>query len=68
MSTITVTVTGMSCGHCAESVREEVSSTPGVIRVDVDDATGDVAIDTSGEVGVDVIKRAVEQAGYRLAG
>lgn len=68
MSNINVTVTGMSCGHCAASVREEVGSIPGVNTVDVDVATGEVAIGTSGEVGVVAIKRAVEEAGYRLAG
>lgn len=30
------TVSGMSCGHCAASVTEEVVAVPGVTEVDVD--------------------------------
>jgi copper chaperone len=29
------TVSGMSCGHCAQSVTEEITSSPGVAEVDV---------------------------------
>jgi copper ion binding protein len=67
MSTVTVTVTGMTCGHCAASVREEVSSIPGVTAVDVDLASGKVTIDSEREVEANVIKGAVEEAGYELA-
>ncbi|MFI2250263.1 heavy-metal-associated domain-containing protein, partial [Rhodococcus sp. NPDC019609] len=35
MSTNTVTVTGMTCGHCVSSVREEIGNIPGVTAVDV---------------------------------
>ena len=67
MSTVTVTVTGMSCGHCATSVREEVGSIPGVSAVDVDLASGKVTIDSEQQVDADAIKDAVEEAGYELA-
>ena len=46
MSTTTVTVTGMSCGHCATSVREEIGDIPGVHAVEVDLASGNVTIDS----------------------
>jgi copper chaperone len=68
MSTITVSVTGMTCGHCASSVREEVGSIPGVTAVDVDLASGKVTIDSERLVEADAIKSAVEEAGYQLAG
>jgi copper ion binding protein len=67
MSTVIVTVTGMTCGHCAASVREEVGSIPGVTAVDVDLASGKVTIDSEREVEANVIKGAVEEAGYELA-
>jgi copper chaperone len=67
MSTFTVTVTGMTCGHCASSVREEVGSIPGVTAVDVDLASGNVTIDSERQVEADAIKSAVESAGYQLA-
>ena len=68
MSTTTVTVTGMSCGHCATSVREELTEVPGVRAVDVDLASGNVTIDSDTAVEADAIRTAIEDAGYRLAG
>jgi copper chaperone len=67
MSTVTVTVTGMTCGHCASSVREEVGSIPGVTAVDVDLGSGKITINSEQEVEPDAIKGAVEEAGYQLA-
>jgi copper ion binding protein len=67
MSTVTVTVTGMSCGHCATAVREEVGSIPGVTAVDVDLASGEVTIDSDHQVEPEAIRGAVEEAGYQLA-
>lgn len=68
MSTVSVTVTGMTCGHCATSVREEVGSIPGVTAVGVDLATGEITVDSDAPVDSAAIKCAVEEAGYQLAG
>jgi copper chaperone len=68
MSTTTVTVTGMSCGHCTTSVRAEIGDIPGVTGVDVDLATGKITIDSDSLVETTAIKDAVEDAGYQLAG
>ena len=35
MSTYTYNVTGMSCGHCENAVKEEVSNLPGVTNIEV---------------------------------
>jgi copper ion binding protein len=67
MSKTTVTVTGMSCGHCATSVREEITEIAGVRAVDVDLASGSVTIDSDRELVAAAIKTAVEDAGYQLA-
>ena len=67
MSKVSITVTGMSCGHCVSSVREEVAGIPGVTAVDVDLASGTVTIDSERQVEADAIRSAVEEAGYRLA-
>ena len=67
MSTAKVTVTGMTCGHCASSVREEIGNIPAVTAVDVDLASGQVAIDSDGPIDSDAIRNAVEEAGYELA-
>ncbi|MFG1931222.1 heavy-metal-associated domain-containing protein [Mycobacterium sp. NPDC048908] len=68
MSTTTVTVSGMTCGGCVSSVREELGEIAGVRAVDVDLGTGTVVIKSDGPVGNAAIKNAVEEAGYQLAG
>ncbi|EUA11998.1 heavy-metal-associated domain protein [Mycobacterium kansasii 732] len=68
MNTVTVTVTGMSCAHCASSVRDELGSIPGVTAVDVDLPSGAVTVESDCPVDNDAIKNAVAVAGYELAG
>ena len=61
----TYTVTGMTCGHCVSSVKEEVGEVPGVSSVDVQLETG--ALTVSGEgISDDAVKAAVEEAGYAV--
>lgn len=67
MATTTITVTGMTCEHCAASVREELGEVPGVKSVDVDVASGAVIIDSVAPVDAGAIRTAVEEAGYQLA-
>lgn len=67
MSTTTYTVVGMTCGHCVNSVSEEVGRVPGVTRVDVDLATGGLTVASNNEVGDAPVRAAVEEAGYQLA-
>lgn len=56
-------VTGMSCEHCAASIREEVSEVPGVSDVVVDVATDSVTVH-----GTDLddgrLRAAIVEAGY----
>ncbi|KKC05801.1 heavy-metal-associated domain-containing protein [Mycobacterium nebraskense] len=68
MSTVTVTVDGMSCDHCASSVREELGHIPGVKEVDVDLASGQVCIVSDYPVDTAAIEHAVDEAGYQLGG
>ncbi|WAL49759.1 heavy-metal-associated domain-containing protein [Rhodococcus pyridinivorans] len=67
MSTTTVTVTGMTCGHCVSSVREEIGQIPGVTGVNVDLASGRVDIDSTTDIDHTAIAAAVDEAGYQLA-
>ncbi|PZF86061.1 heavy-metal-associated domain-containing protein [Jiangella anatolica] len=67
MTTSTYTVTGMTCGHCVSSVREEVSEIPGVTGVDVDLASGRLDITAESSISDDAVRAAVEEAGYQLA-
>lgn len=66
MSTSIVTVVGMTCGHCASSVREEVGAIAGVTDVDVDLKSGQVTIASTTPIDRSAIKSAVEEAGYEL--
>ncbi len=66
-STSTYTVTGMTCGHCVNSVTAEVTRIPGVIGVDVDLATGGLMITSERPLDDASVNNAVEEAGYELA-
>lgn len=63
----TYEVTGMTCGHCVNSVSTEVGAIPGVTDVAVDLATGKVTVVSRTPVDVAAIAKAVDEAGYRLA-
>ena len=61
----TYTVSGMTCGHCVLSVKEEIGEIPGVQSVDVDLASGRVDVAGAG-VTDEQIRFAVAQAGYEV--
>lgn len=66
MTTTTVTVTGMTCGHCVSSVKEEISELPGVTDVRVDLESGRVEIDSTAPLSDEQIRAAVAEAGYEV--
>ncbi len=68
MTTSTFTVDGMTCGHCVASVTEELSRLAGVTGVEVDLATGRVELSSDADVDAADIARAVDEAGYAVAG
>lgn len=57
-------VTGMTCGHCEMSVREEVSEISGVTDIQVSAQTGKLVVSASDEVDDAKVLAAVEEAGY----
>lgn len=61
------TVVGMSCGHCVASVTTEVSKLPGVNKVDVDLASGEVLVESDGPVDRDAFAKAIDEAGYAVS-
>ena len=65
--TSTWTVTGMTCGHCAASVSEEIREIEGVEGVDVVVETGAVTVTSSTPLDEADVRAAVEEAGYALA-
>ncbi|MEU7787825.1 heavy-metal-associated domain-containing protein [Amycolatopsis sp. NPDC049159] len=66
MTEASYTVEGMTCGHCATSVREEVSELTGVRQVDVDVESGRVIVTSDTPLAAEAIAAAVTEAGYRL--
>ncbi|MCD2146994.1 heavy-metal-associated domain-containing protein [Gordonia paraffinivorans] len=66
-TTSSYTVTGMTCGHCAASVREEIEEIAGVTSVDVSVETGAVRVVSEHEIPREEIEKAVTEAGYALA-
>lgn len=65
MTTNEFTVTGMTCGHCEISVRQEVGRIAGVEQIDVSAATGRLVVTTSEPVADQAVIDAVDEAGYR---
>ena len=61
------TVTGMTCGHCVQSVTEEVSGLGGVSDVTVTLENGELKFNADHEVSKELVSAAVAEAGYSLA-
>lgn len=64
MTTTEYQVTGMTCGHCEMSVREEVSQIPGVTDLAVSAQTGQLFVTSDAELSDADVFAAVSEAGY----
>nr|WP_201471052.1 heavy metal-associated domain-containing protein [Microbacterium hydrocarbonoxydans] len=64
MTTNEFQVTGMTCGHCEMSVREEVAEVPGVEDITVSAQTGTLVVTGSDSLDEAQILAAVAEAGY----
>jgi copper chaperone CopZ len=71
MTTTTYTVTGMTCGHCAHAVTEELRSLDGVRDVQVELNPGGqsaVTVTSAAPLPVVAVVAALDEAGsYQLA-
>ena len=65
MNTSEYQVTGMTCGHCEMSIREEVSTVPGVQEIQVSAQTGKLVITSTDVVDDAAVITAVDEAGYQ---
>ena len=65
MSAQTFTVTGMTCGHCELSVRDEVSTVPGVRDIEVSAQSGKLVVTSAEPVDDQAVLAAVDEAGYQ---
>jgi len=57
-------VCGMTCAHCAASVRQAVETVPGTEAVNVDVEGGWVAYRAEADVRVTSVRKAIEDAGF----
>lgn len=64
MAATEYTVTGMSCGHCENAVREEVSGIDGVTGIEVSADTGGLVVTSEQPVDDQAVIDAVDEAGY----
>ena len=64
MATTEYTVTGMSCGHCENAVREEVSGIAGVTGIEVSADTGRLVVISDQTVDDQAVIEAFDEAGY----
>lgn len=60
--TQTITVEGMTCGHCEQSVEEALQEVSGVTDATADRETKQASVD--GDADVTELVQAVEDAGY----
>jgi copper chaperone len=65
MEKITLTVLGMSCGHCEKAVKGALTELDGVgdVAVSLADKTVTIEFDAN-KVNVDQLKEAIEEQGY----
>ncbi|WP_069146400.1 heavy-metal-associated domain-containing protein [Rhodococcus erythropolis] len=66
MTTAEYTISGMTCGHCVGSVKEEIGNIAGVTAVDVELASGRVVVTSDAPVSAADVVAAVDEAGYAV--
>ncbi len=69
METTTLTVNGMTCGHCVSAVKEELGALAGVQDVEVDLVEGGdspVTVTHASPLDRAALAAAVDEAGYTL--
>jgi copper chaperone len=62
----TISVVGMTCQHCVNSVTEELTKLEGIKKVIVDLESGEVDIIADREIMQNDISSAIKEAGYEL--
>jgi len=63
----TLSVSGMTCGHCQEKVERALRGVTGVYGAEVDRGAGTAQVEAGDGVTNEMLIAAVERAGYRAA-
>ena len=61
-----LTVNGMTCSHCAQTLTTVLSALSGVENVDVDVTSGRVILDVAHPLSTNALAEAVSEADYEL--
>ena len=65
MDTLTLNITGMTCGGCVASVQKVLAALPGVQHVEVTLSPGQARVDyDAARTGRDAMVRAIADAGF----
>ena len=68
MQTVTLGISGMTCGGCVRSVSKVLNALDGVAKADVSLDKRCAVVDyDAAKVNPDQLKRAIEEAGYEIA-
>jgi len=62
----TVNIEGMKCPHCEMNVKKALEALDGVSAAEVSHKKGTAVVSFSSEVADDVLKKAVEDKGYKV--
>jgi copper chaperone CopZ len=66
MQDITLTISGMSCGHCLNAVNQAISTVQGVEIKSVKIGRADLRV--PGDGAAEQVKAAIQEAGYKVEG
>jgi copper chaperone len=61
-----IKIQGMSCEHCVMSVSKALGTIPGVKNLRVDLVKGEATFENTQNASAEVIRKAVEDAGYKV--
>ncbi len=61
-----IKIQGMTCQHCVMSVTKALASIPGLKNIHVDLKQGEATYENIGHISQEVIKQAIEEAGYKV--
>ncbi|WTF89090.1 heavy-metal-associated domain-containing protein [Micromonospora globbae] len=59
-------MSGMTCTGCANNVSKQIRTVEGVTGVEIDVASGTVAVSSAAPLETADVRAAVEKAGYQL--
>ncbi len=65
--TVTLRISGMMCGHCEKRVKDALEALPGVAGAEVSHTAGTAVVTFTAPVASKQLKKAVRDAGYRVA-